>query len=313
MIRKVFKYLLFIITINMIIIGVDAGASLEINSSSSTVYVNQTVKIYLNINELSGRFRVYSSDSSILAGNAEGWCDNNVCENGMSTTLTFTALKTGTVTITVQPVNVSITTPGHEDDFTISRSLTINVVKKNTAPSVDVNKVYSKNNYLSNLSIDGYEITPKFNKETLEYKVELEPGTEKININTSLESRVASVRGDGEVSITDGINTIEIIVTAENGNERIYKIIANSPEKDPINIKINKNKYTVVKRRELIGTKDGYEKSQVKIEKFDIPALYNEVTKVVYYYKNENVEAPYISENGRFCRWLGNKILEIIN
>ena len=50
------------------------------------------------------------------------------------------------------------------------------------------------------------------------------------------------------------------------------------------------------------------------VHKFNYTGLaYNEVTKVVYYYKNENVEAPYISENGRFCRWLGNKILEIIN
>ena len=46
-----------------------------------------------------------------------------------------------------------------------------NYVKKNTAPSVDVNKVYSKNNYLSSLSIEGYELSPKFNKDTLEYKI----------------------------------------------------------------------------------------------------------------------------------------------
>lgn len=280
MIRRIWKYLLFIIIVNLFVINVGASASLEINSSASTIYVNQTVKIYLKINELSGRFRVSSSDSSILAGNAEGWCDNNICEGGMSTTLTFTAKKAGTVTVTVQPVNVSITTPGHEDDFTNSRSITINVINKTTKPPVDVNKVYSKNNYLSSLSIDGYDIKPEFNKDTLEYNVELEPGTEKINVKAILEDKKSSVKGSGEVKITEGINTINIVITAENGNERIYKIIANSPEKDPINIKIDNKKYTVVKRSELIGTKEGYEEDTVKIEKFEVPSLYNDVTKV---------------------------------
>lgn len=175
---------------------------------------------------------------------------------------------------------MSVTTPGQEADFTESRSITINVVKKTTTPSVDVNKVYSKNNYLKSLDIEGYNITPEFNKDTFEYKLELEPGTEKINVTATKESSVAKVKGIGEIDITEGINTINIVVIAENGNERTYKIIANSPEKDPINVKINNKEYTVIKKKELINAKDGYEESTVKINTFDIPSLYNSVTKV---------------------------------
>lgn len=269
--KKIICNILFIF-LSFICMNIVNAGSLTINGGES-VYVGNAINVTVNFNNIAGRFKITSSDQSILAGGNEDFYDNQTAS------FTFTAKSPGTVTISVTPIGA---VGDYDNDVYTggSRSLTVRVVKKNTAPSVDVNKVYSKNNYLSSLNIEGYKLTPEFNKETLEYEVELEPGTEKININTSLESKVASVRGDGEVSITDGINTIEIVVTAENGNERVYKIVANSPEKDPINIKINKNKYTVVKRRELIGTKDGYEESEVKIEKFDIPSLYNDVTKV---------------------------------
>ena len=43
----------------------------------------------------------------------------------------------------------------------------------------------------------------------------------------------------------------------------------------------------------------------------DTGLAYNEITNVIYYYCNETVEAPYISENGKFCRFIDNKIVEI--
>ena len=251
-------------------IGLNKVNAYSINASS-TVYVGNSVAVTIEAKGLIGRFDISSSNQSVLAGSDTKWIEDGTI------TMYFTAKAVGKATITVNANDVADTS-GNE--FNGSRSITINVVKKTTTPSVDVNKKYSKNNYLSKLEIDDYELTPKFDKDTLEYKVELEPGTEKIKINTSLEDKTASVKGAGEVDITEGVNTLKIVVTAENGNERTYKIIANCPEKDPINIKINDKKYTVVKRRELIGTKEGYKEEEVKIEKFDIPTLYNDVTKV---------------------------------
>ena len=280
---KKYKLILMflILFLNLLIINnVYAEASLSINANTYTVYVGNSVTVKLSINELSGRFKVYSTDSSVIAGGAEGWCDNNICENGMSTSLVFKANKVGTAVIRLEPVNVSVTTPGKERDFTESRSITINVINKVSPPSVDVNKVYSKNNYLKNLIVDGYELNPKFNKETLEYEVELEPGTEKINVSAVKEDWRARIKGTGEIGVTEGINTINIVVTAENGNERTYKIIARVDEKDPINIKIEGKDYTIIKKKELINSKSGYEESSVKIKSFDIPSLYNNVTNI---------------------------------
>lgn len=253
------------------IINVNAG-SLSINGDAS-VYVGNTLKVTVNFNNIAGRFKIASSNQSILAGGNEDFYDNQ------SVSFTFTAKSEGTATITVIPVG-AIGDYDNEEYTGGSRTLNVKVIKKNTKPSIDVNKVYDKNNYLTSLNIEGYTLSPVFNKETLEYEVELEPGTEKVNVNASLESKKAKIKGNGEVSVVEGINTINIVVTAENGNERIYKIIAKVDEKDPINIKIDGKKYTVVKKRDLIGSKNGYEETTVSIENFDIPALYNDITKV---------------------------------
>lgn len=282
--------LLLISFLFIIFIGIDRVNAYSINASS-TVYVENSVAVSIEAKGLIGKFDISSSNEGVLAGSDTKWIEDGTI------TMYFTAKSVGKATITVSAVDVADTS-GNE--FSGSRSITINVVKKNTKPSIDVNKKYSKNNYLSKLDIDDYELTPKFDKDTLEYKVELEPGTDKINITASLEDKSASVKGVGEVEITEGTNTIKVVVTAENGNERTYKIIANAPEKDPINIKINDKKYTVVKKRELIGTKEGYEEDEVKIEDFDIPTLYNDVTKVTLVgVKDESGNITLVSYNSK--------------
>jgi len=272
------------------------AGSLSINGSQS-VYIGNTIKVTVNFNNIAGRFRITSSDQSILAGGNEDFYDNQTAS------FTFTAKKEGTVTISVSPVGA---VGDYDNDVYTggSRSLTVKVSKKNTKPSVDVNKIYSKNNYLKSLSIDGYQISPEFNKDTLEYKVELEPGTEKINISATKEDTKASIKGVGEVNIIEGDNSINVIVTAENGNERTYKIIATSPEKDPINVKIDNKDYTVIKKRELISTKDGYEESSININGFEIPSLYNSVTKVTLVGLKDNerniILVSYDSKTGEY-------------
>ena len=231
------------------------------------------VKVTINFNNIAGRFKITSSDSSILSGGAEDFYDNQTI------TLNFSAKSAGTATITVSPVG-KIGDYDNEQYTGGARSLTINVKKKNAQSSIDVNKTYSKNNYLKSLSIDGYELTPAFNKDTLEYTVELEPGAEKISVNAVSEEKAARITGAGEINISEGTNTISIVVTAENGNERTYKITANVEEKDPIEIKINNKTYRVVKKREVLTLKDGYKETSININNFEIPAMHNEVTDV---------------------------------
>ena len=269
--RKLIIIVILLITLFLKMGDIKAG-SLSINGNNS-IYVNSPIIVTVKFNNIAGRFKISSSDQSVLSGGTEDFFDNQ------TTTVTFAATKAGTATITVTPIG-RIGDYDNEEYTGGSRSITVNVVNRTTSPSINVNKTYNTNNYLTSLNIDGYEITPSFDKETLEYTVELNPGEEKININANVEDKTATVKGIGEISVSEGINTINVIVTAENGNERTYVIKANVEEKDPIIVTINNKKYRVIKKEELISDRDGYSRIKVNINDFEIPALYNEVTKV---------------------------------
>ncbi len=248
----------------------------SLNSSSSNVTVGSSVSVTLRTEDVMGFYNITSSNGSILAGGDGGSIDS---PDPYSKTFVFTAKSVGTTTIVVSPTGGGLNVFSTEEPL-YQRSVTITVVAKNTPPSINVNPTYSSNNYLKNLTVEGYDLTPNFEKNTLEYNITLNPGTEKINIGAVAEDSDANVKGIGELEVSEGINTFDIVVVAENGNERIYKLIVTVEEKDPIKVKVNGGDYTVVKKKELLGIKDGYEDTTVKINNFDIPALYNKITGV---------------------------------
>ena len=213
--NKILSKLFFIIIFFSFAITAKAG-SLSINANKSVVMGN-SIKVSVNISDLAGRFKVTSSDQSVLAGGAEDWYED-------SFTVTFSAKKVGSATITVTAVDVA--DMDTEEAFTGSRSVTINVTGQSTKQEIDINKKYSSDNYLKELSIDEYELSPTFNKDTLEYTVSLDYDVEKINVIGKANDTKANVKGLGEIKVNEGSNNIEIVVTAENGNERVYKINA---------------------------------------------------------------------------------------
>lgn len=267
----------------VLMLSVKAG-SLSINGNTS-VYAGSSIAVTINFNNIAGHFQITSSDSSVLSGGSDDYYDNTTA------TVYFKALKAGTATITVTP-NGKIGDYDTEGAYTGgARSIKINVVNKssggnsnngnsNSKKPIDINKKYSSDNYLKFLDVDDYDITPKFDKDTLEYKLDLDSDVTKINIKAEANDENANIKGIGEVAVSEGINTINIVVTAENGNERTYKIIANVEDKKPIKVKIGKKQYTVVKSKEALGTREGYIEKEIEIKGIKVPALYNEITKV---------------------------------
>ena len=172
-------------------------------------------------------------------------------------------------------------------------------------------KTYSSNNYLKSLEIEGYTID--FNKDTNEYSIEVPNGTEKVNIKTSLEDTKAKVSGDGEVSISEGTNKLEVKVTAENGNERVYIINVTVKELDPIEVTINKKKYTIVRKEGVIeNIPENYEKSSIKIGEDDILCYKNTKTNnILIGLKDEKGEAKFYSydeKTKKYTSYNGYKI-----
>lgn len=153
--------------------------------------------------------------------------------------------------------------------------------KGNSGGTTSNKKEYSSDNTLSSLGIDGYTLDPEFNKDTVEYKISVDESVEKINITAAANDKKATITGVGEKNLSSGENTIEVKVTAENGNEKVYKIIVKVEDLKPIFVKIDKEEYTIIKKNNgLIEKLDQYEEKIIKINNQDVISYQNSVTKV---------------------------------
>jgi hypothetical protein len=83
----------------------------------------------------------------------------------------------------------------------------------------------SGNYYLKSLNIDGYNLNPEFNRQNSNYTIY----TKDDSINTFYvtaepDNENAKVEGLGKVTISEEQRLINVTVTAENGNVKVYTI-----------------------------------------------------------------------------------------
>ena len=282
--RKLFN--LFIITISIFLVNIGvkaANATINVSGNNSAV-VGNTITVSVTLSSSSGlgswdfsvgydtsklRLTYSDAESTQRAVNAA----QGPGQTSKTYTFKFKALSSGTAKIYINSAEVYAW-----DD----RSL-MNVTKGSKSISLktiqEIQASYSKNNYLNSLSVEGYDLSPKFDKDTLEYSVELDSTVEKINVSASVADRTASLSGIGEKELIEGENLIEVVVTAQNGNTRKYVIKANVNELNPIIVKVDGKKYTVVKRKKILTIPDNFIETTVVINNEEIPAFYNEITK----------------------------------
>lgn len=82
----------------------------------------------------------------------------------------------------------------------------------------------SPNNKLSGLGVDGFALTPTFNRDTTSYDLIVNPSVSEITINAVPLSSTASISGTGNIQLQSGNNEIKVSVTAQNGSVREYLI-----------------------------------------------------------------------------------------
>jgi len=282
--KKIISFLSLIIFI-ILPLNVEAG-SLSISASTNSVIVGNSVIISVKATNVAGTISLTSSNGSILSGGASGmWIENE------TKVFTFRANSAGTVNVTVTPTNMGDF--DNNGSYTTSKSVTINVKNK---PII----VLSTDNNLSSLGIEGYTLTPEFNKDTLEYSATIAPDTTSINVVATPNHGGATVTGNGVREVTDGDNRIEINVTAENGTSKTYVINAKVEEYNPIEVDMGEEKYTVVRKKSLITPPENYTETSVTISNEEVPAYYSEITKytLVALKNSEGKQNFYIYDNG---------------
>ncbi len=346
---KKISYVLFALLL-FIIFKVSASAgSLSIWSNVTSVKVGQTVTISVKADNLAGLFNITSSNNNILSGgSSDAWLENDTYS------FTFTAKSVGTATITAA-ATIRSSDPNDEhgvvafDDennyFTGSKSVTVTVVNppsnssggsssgssggssssgsggNSSSGATADKKNYSSNNYLKSLEVEKYSISPAFSKDILEYKLEVSNDVTKVNIKAGAEDSKATVNGAGEVSLTEGLNKIEVKVIAENGNEKKYIINITVKELNPIEVTIDKKKYTIVRKDNNLTIPENYEKSSVKIGKDSVLCFKNKITgNILIALKDEKGNINFYSydkKNNKYTLYnahkFGNLILNILD
>lgn len=283
--------------------GVEA-ASVSIKSNYYTITKGGSVTVTATV----------SSDSPIVSIEGTLMCKGAGASTGVSMEFddvsnslysksyssTIKSTSSGTITCTVS--GARITSMASDSWQNISdKSISITVKEPAYVPP----KTYSSNNYLKVLEVEGYAISPEFNKDTLEYSVEVPNGTEIVNIVGSTEDSKASVSGTGEISVNEGTNKIEVKVTAENGNEKVYVINVTVKELDPIEVKVDGKKYNIIRKEGILEVPENYEKSSIKVGDEDVLCYKNIVTEnILIGLKDEEGNSRYYSYNEKTNKYI---------
>ncbi|MBR4351394.1 MAG: cadherin-like beta sandwich domain-containing protein [Bacilli bacterium] len=287
------KILLLIALIGIILLPKEVYAfssNLYCSPGNKTVTVGEsfTVTISGSASEatdwISAGTVYYSSNLRLTSDSGDRLDYDDVAS--FSKNYTFTALSEGTATINQK---FSVT---NQDDFSsptkTSSNCTITIVKATSSntntsrPSTnnnnnrkpDPNK--SSNNNLKSISIEGVELNPEFNKDTLEYSAIVPGSTEKITVNAEAEDGKSNIDGLGEKELQEGLNEISLYVTAENGDVKEYKLNITREEKNPIVVTIDGKKYTVVKKETEMELPEGYTKETIMIGEEEVTVYTNE-------------------------------------
>ena len=186
-----------------------------------------------------------------------------------SYTFSFKAKKSGSTTVAVNSYTV------YAYDDMSQMNITSNKKSIRIMTQAELEATYSKDNNLKNLTVDGYKLNEAFDKDVVNYSVTVPTGTTTVKINATKNDSKASVSGAGDVTVTEGLNSIPITVTAENGSEKTYTIVVNVEDLNPIEVKINDKTYTLIKNATLLTAPNTFSETKIMIDNIEIPGFIN--------------------------------------
>ena len=168
----------------------------------------------------------------------------------------------------------------------------------------DPNKVLSDNNYLTHLKPNIGILSPKFDKEKVNYEIWLPYEIDKINFDYDVEdTKYAVVNFEGEDVLQPGITNIyKISVTAENNDTRVYTIQVNrakNPESTSSNTYL---KEIILKNGKLNESfnKEKHTYSYTKNADFEIEAIPEDENSAVKIYEEDNTIYIIVINNGEY-------------
>lgn len=289
------RYILYTLgllgTFNTIVM---AAPSYSFKTSKSSITNGDKVTASVTVSSTAS-WQIKITSSGNTYGCTNSWAD--ATSNAKNTTKTFSvtckASSTGVVNFTLSG---NITDEGGN---TVNLSGSKSVSIKEKAPD-------SKVNTLSNLKVEGYELSPAFDSEVLEYSVNVPPNTTKINISATRKDNTSTVSGTGEFDVVEGENKFTIDVKAQNGDLRTYTINVSVTDENPIKVNVLNEEYTILKTSRNLEIPSLYNETTMEIDGNTIPCFVNEKTGItlVALKNNYGVIDFFIYEDGNYTKYV---------
>lgn len=270
------------------------AASISLTASASTVYVGDSVTFTVSVSGGAGCITVSGAASD------DAWFENN------SKSYTVTANSVGDLTVSISGVIADFET---EADQNASYSSVVHVIARPTPPSggnssggnsgnnssggnnggynqttppVETNK--SDNADLASLSISKGTLTPQFAADVTEYSVALEKDVTSLQIEATAADEKANVSGSGEVKLEPGVNTLTIVVTAEDGTQKQYVIKANVDESPDVFMDYNGKQLGVVKNLNDTQPPTTFEPTTISLDGKEVSAYHSNLLNLTIVY-----------------------------
>ena len=178
---KRIKYLLFgLISFVLLTAGVSAAPSYSVSAPSS-VEKGKRFTVTVNVKNTSG-WVIRIVPSGVVTCDSSEWSGNT--ENGENTSKSFSTSCRGTATgIAGFRISGNISDSSYQTS-NLSKEVRVNVVEPRKA---------STNNALKSLGVEGYELTPAFDSEVLEYNLSVPSTVKENNPSTTVPKTIPSI------------------------------------------------------------------------------------------------------------------------
>lgn len=280
---KYIKKILFVILIMPLVLMYEtvfaSSAQVSLYSSSNKITVGDTVTYTVKVSSSSllgslvYNFSYDSNKLTLTSGTLNAAPVFTGSEKEVTYIFKFKAKSSGDATVSFN-INELIDWDGNNMTVNKSTSKTISIITQK-----ELEASYSSNNNLSSLSINGFTLSPAFNKNTLSYSLEVENDVRQIVVNCSKEDKYSYVSGCDKKTLEEGLNKIDVKVTAQNGSSKTYTINVTVKELEPIVVNVNNEEFTVVRKKENITLPNSnFEESIITIEEKEVPSFVNNKT-----------------------------------
>lgn len=276
--------LLLVLFISIFIFTYKVDAAMSVNRSSVTEGESFTVTVGFT----AASWNVHVNANGPVSGCSinEADSDSNAVDAYRSFSTTCTTTGQGTVTISL--TGDYSTETGANPNLGETINVTVNA-KPVQQPQPQPTYTYtpptyyytkSANNNLSSIGVEGATISPEFDSGTTEYEVLMPAGTTEINVLATKEDDRSTIAGDGKREVSDGPNSIEVIVTSESGLSKTYTLIV-TVEEETLPVRFDGHDYTFIRKsNNLPSVSSYYGVTKTIYNDIEVPAYYSEVTNL---------------------------------